>query len=408
MSKKKQKDGHIFRPYEFLKEYRADLLKRYTTKWKETYLPFDLLNMESHYYLIISERSDGKSFIIGGEMILYLYINYGFSAMLLRRFELDIRGSNGEQLISNLIGFNEKTYRRTKGKYNNAVEEISNHKWNTIIYKSRKYYLARKYENEDGKELIEIDSNPFMHAWAISQQVHNRGGGMEKIKIIVFDEYISREGYLENEFIDFQDTLKTIIRRRNDVLVFMCGNAIDRYSIYHSEMNLRGVKNQKAGTIENYIFDTGLKISVEVVDYVAKEYKISNVYFSFDNPKLQADLMNKWEIGNYQHLPEKYKPNQVIYRYYIIYDNEKFECEIIETENNTFTFIHPKTTDIKINDDTIIFDLNAPISWHYRKRITNVYDDIGKLIASYYKQEKICYSNNEVGHTIFSYLRDCK
>ena len=72
-----------------------------------------------------------------------------------------------------------------------------------------------------------------------------------------------------------------------------------------------------------------------------------------------------------------------------------------------FTFIHPWTSEIKMNDDTLIFDLNSQIGFNYRKRITNVYDDIGKTIASFFKQDKVCYSDNQTGDTIHAYLRAC-
>lgn len=404
---KKQKQIQKFDIYDFLEEYRKDLIKRYTTKWKQTYIPFDLLTIKVLYYIMISERSDGKSFIMC-EMILYLYFNFGYCGLMLRRFDMDIKGKQGEQLISNLIGENSKTIERTKGKYSNAVEEITDKKYNTIIYNSRRYYLARIYEDENGQEQTEIDKNPFMFSWAISQQTHNRGGGMEKIKIVWFDEFMSREGYLFNEFIDFTDTLKTIIRRRDDVVIFLSGNAIDRHSLYFDEFCLKGVKNQQPGSIEIYRgTPDDPSFAVEVIDYVAKEYKISNKYFNFSNPKLKADLLGKWEIGSYPHLPEKYRPLDVQLRYYIIFDNEQFECEIVVKSEIMFTFIHPWTSEIKIGSDTLIFGLDTPIGLHYRKKITKPFDDIGTKIAYFFKNDLVCYSDNQTGETIRSYLLAC-
>ncbi len=403
MSKKQSFDIYLF-----FEEYRKDLLKRYGIKYKETYIPFDLLQIKVLYYLIISERSDGKSFILA-EMILYLYLHYGYCGMMLRRFDMDIRGKQGEQLISNLIGENSKTIERTKGKYSNAVEELSNKRWNTIIYQARRYYLARVYEDENNVSQIEIDKDPFMFTWAISQQTHNRGGGMEKIKIVWFDEFISREGYLFNEFVDFVDTLKTIARRRCDFVTFLTGNAIDRYSIYFDEFMLKGVKNQQKGTIDVYRGgDDEPSFAVEIVDYVDPQYKKSNKYFNFKNPKLKSDLLGKWEIGLYPHLPEKYKPNEVQYRYYILFDDEKFECEIIIKPEMYFTFIHPWTSDINIKSDTLIFGFDTPIGIHYRKNITKPFDELGQMIASFYKRDLICYSDNQTGDTIRSYLLACK
>lgn len=400
---------------EFLKEFRTYLLRKYTKKWKRTYIPFDLLNEFSEYKICISERTDGKTYIFL-EMILYLFIKYGHSGVIIRRWETDIKGETGKKLIKNLIGQNEIVQERTNGKYNNAVEEISNGRYNSIIYQSRSYYLVRNYVDENGKQQREVNTEPFLDALALSQEEHNKGGGYENYKIILFDEFIARDSYMIDEFVSFMNTLSTIIRRRTDVVVFMCGNTINRYCPYFDEMGLKNVKNQKFGTIDTYIAKLEDKethelltcnIQIELVDYVTKEHKKSNKYFIFNNPKLQMITNGKWEMYIYPRKPEPFVPKDVVFKYFIIFDDETFMCEIVHTKTNDFTFIHPHTKKIDIKNDTLIFDLNAPISPHYRRKINKPYDDLGKAIANYYVRDKICYSSNAVGDTIHNYLECC-
>ena len=400
---------------EFIQEFRKYLIQKYGMKWKRTYIPFKLLENYTEYYMMLGERSDGKTYIVL-EMILYLYLKYGFTGALIRRWETDIKGATGLSLIKNLIGTNQIVIERTKGKWDNAVQEMSNGKFDTIVYKSRCYYLGKSTINENGKRETICEQNPFLNVFALSQEEHNKGGGFESIKIILFDEIISRDSYLIDEFVAYMNTLSTIIRRRDDVTIFMCGNTINRYSPYFDEMGLKHVKNQQSGTIDTYEYihedpesheKTISHLQVELIDYVSKEHKKSNKYFCFDNPKIKMITDGKWEMSIYPRCPNHYLPKDVKYRYFIIFDNEKFMCEIVLLRDNTFTFIHPHTKDIKIKNDTLIFDLNGEINPHIRKRITKPFDELGKLIASYFTKDLVCYSSNAVGESIRNYIEQC-
>ena len=390
-------------------------MKKYGLKWNKTYIPFKLFENFSEYYMMIGERSDGKTYIIM-EMMLYLYINYGYCGALIRRWETDIKGEFGRKQIDNLIGDNDIVIQRTKGKYHNAVEEISGGKYHTIVYKSRAFYLATASMDEKGNVMYICADKPFMYAFAISQEEHNKGGGLSRIKIILFDEFITRDSYIVDEFVSFMNLLSTIIRRRNDVTIFLCGNTISRYSIYFEEMGLKHLKSQQFGSIDVYEYTIVDKkthkeqkafVQVELIDFVGGEHKTSNKYFCFDNPKIRMITDGKWEISIYPRLPEPIKPMYVKFKYFIRFDGETFMCEIVKSPTNKFTFIHPFTKEIVIDKNTIIFDLDCEISLHHRKRITKPYDDIGKLIASYFAQDKVCYSSNAVGETIRTYIEMC-
>ena len=72
-----------------------------------------------------------------------------------------------------------------------------------------------------------------------------------------------------------------------------------------------------------------------------------------------------------------------------------------------FTFIHPKTSEINIDRNTLIFTPDINVSPHYRRKITYQEDNIGSMIASFYKRDKVFYSDNATGDTIHNYLLWC-
>ena len=73
-----------------------------------------------------------------------------------------------------------------------------------------------------------------------------------------------------------------------------------------------------------------------------------------------------------------------------------------------FTFIHPKTTELKDPDKDIIFSLEYDPRPNWRRNIMKPHDELGLKIAHLFKSEKIFYADNETGETIRNYLIACK
>ena len=87
MAKKKENENKpIFDIKEFLKRFTDEVLKVKYKGWDKTYIPSKIFESLVEYYMWISERSDGKSYI-GMEMILYLKKWYNYS---LKPIRLDI------------------------------------------------------------------------------------------------------------------------------------------------------------------------------------------------------------------------------------------------------------------------------------------------------------------------------
>ena len=93
---------------------------------------------------------------------------------------------------------------------------------------------------------------------------HYKSSSYPSVDIILFDEFISRDGYLPNEFVTFMNVLSTIIRHRDDVIIYMLGNTVNRYCVYFTEMNLQGVPKQAQGTIDVYKYVNNPELTVAV------------------------------------------------------------------------------------------------------------------------------------------------
>lgn len=366
------------------------------SKKKEQYYSLDnILSKGCQYNIIIGERSNGKTYATL-KHCLQMYKDYGYQTAYIRRMTEDFRGKRGVELFTALSA-------------NHEIEKIFGDEWNSIYFYSGRWFLCKYEETEKGKlEKTSQDSQPFMYAFALSAMEHDKGSGYPMIKQIVFDEFISRIGYITDEFMLYMNTLSTIIRQRNDVTIFMLANTVNKFCPYFAEMGLRHVRDMKQGTIDVYqMGNQGLRIAVEYCGGTKKTKKKSDLYFSFDNPKLQMITGGTWEIDIYPHCPYKYRPKDIIFTFFIIFDGELLQCEIISVDNNAFIFIHRKTTPLKDEDNDLIYAEKYDARPNWRRKITVPVLPVEHKLLEFFRAEKIFYQDNEVGEIVRNYLMWC-
>lgn len=354
-----------------------------------------ILDYNADYNIIYGERSNGKTTAV----LLYgleQHIRSAYTDQLgiIRRWEEDLKGSKASQLFSAIVNLG-------------YVSKLTHNLFNNIVYRSSKWYLCNYDEN--GK-LVDIATEPFAFAFTLTSEEHYKSTSFPNIKNILFDEFITRSYYLPEEFIKFQNLLSTIIRLKDNVKIFMCGNTVNRFCPYFEEMGLNRIKTQKIGTIDLYKYgEQKLTVAVEYSDFNGTK-KASNKYFAFDNPKLKMIKEGSWEIDIYPHLPVKYYPTEILYKYYIIFAETILQCEIIFSRElqTTFTFIHRKTTEIKEDDNGIIFSQEIRPERKYRLFLHKPTDKISTRIWSYYAKNKVFYQDNQIGEIVRNFIMQQK
>jgi hypothetical protein len=114
-----------------------------------------------------------------------------------------------------------------------------------------------------------------------------------------------------------------------------------------------------------------------------------------------------WEIDLYPHCPHSFKPKDILFTYFIEFDDELLQCEIVDVDGLMFTFIHRKTTPIKYPDSDLIYSTKYDARPNHRRKITKPVLDIEKKILYFYRADKIFYQDNEVGEIVRNYLLWC-
>lgn len=346
----------------------------------------------AHYNIVIGERSNGKTYATLKKLIKE-YIENGSQFAYVRRWEEDFRGKRGSSLFDGLVR-------------DNVISEMTGGEYNSIYYWSGRFYLS-KYDKETMSRTNAPE--PCGYAFAVSTMEHDKSTSYPFIRNVLFDEFLTRTTYLVDEFVLFCNVLSTIIRDRSDVKIYMLGNTVNQYCPYFKEMGLKNIKKLKPGDMQIYEYgDTGLKVAVEYTGGEAyRSSKPSDVYFAFDNPKLKMITSGGWELDIYPHCPMKYNHSDIKFTYFVEFDGELLQCEIVKCNKCLFTFIHRKTTPIKDENRDLVYSQRYDPRANWRRIILKPYDKIGKLIWSQFVTNSVYYQDNEVGDMVMNYLQWC-
>lgn len=361
----------------------------------------NILQVRADYYMIFGERSNGKTYSVL-EYALKKWIDTKEEFAIIRRYDEDFKRGRGQKMVDTLI---------INGLGENVVEKLTKGKYNYIQYYSRCWFICKR-ENDKIVDKYEI---PIGYAFSLGDMEHDKSTSYNNVTTILFDEFITRTFYYPDEFVIFTNVLSTIIRDRDNVSIFMCGNTINLYGCpYFKEMGI-DVRKMKPDDIDVYSYgESELKVAVEYASVPDKKHpKKSNKYFAFNNPKLQVITGGDgkspiWEMEFYPHLPCKYVPKDVLYTYFIKFDDEVVQCEIIMKGDLLFTYIHKKTTPIKYDGYSIIYQQEYDARPYIKRRITKPTSDVENKILEFFVKSKVFYQTNEVGELVRAYIMWCR
>lgn len=348
----------------------------------------NILKHECTYNMIFGERSNGKTYATL-ELGLRNYVEKKEKLAIIRRWQDDFRGKRGASMFE-------------AHAKNGLVTKLTKGEWTDVYYYSGRWFLC-KFDEQLNKRVT--DAEPFAYGFALTAMEHDKSTSYPEVTTVVFDEFLTRSGYLPDEFVLFMNVISTIVRQRTNVTIFMLGNTVNKYCPYFAEMGLRNILKMKPGDIDVYKYgNSELRVAVEYADMPAKK-KPSDYYFAFDNDKLQMITKGAWEIDIYPHCPVKYTRSNVLFEYFILFGDETMHCEIVQVDDVIFTFIHRKTTELKDTDNDLIYSLDYSPRHNWHRNITRPRTDLQRRVWEFFQKEKVFYQDNECGEVVRNYIQ---
>lgn len=343
-------------------------------------------NTNAVYRMIIGQRSNGKTYSVM-KHIIENYLTKGERAAYIRRYEEDITPKNIQNLFLPQI---------------DTIIELSAGTYNGTWYRAKQFFLCR-YDEEGNIEAR--DPVPFCICRSINTAEHTKGQDSGEINLICFDEFATRQGYLNNEFVLFCNLLSSLIRNREDTIIYMLANTVNRYCPYFKEMGLKDVEQMPQGEIYVYTYgNKDLTVAVEYCDPVLATNKVASKFFAFDNPQLEMITTGAWELQFYPHPPYKIMDTWIKKEFYIEFGGSLIKGEIVVNSPDIFIFFHPQTKDIDIGEKTVLYTTEFTTSKCHCRYLKDCPTPLHQLIKDLITKKAICFSDNECGELVRNWL----
>lgn len=370
-----------------------------TEKKNNFYSLKEILKYDAVYNVIIGQRSNGKTFSVLTYM-LREYLLHGKRSIMIRRKKSEINAYKLQEIFTSIIEAND-----------DIKQALGDTTYNRVYYFRRHFYLA--YEDEMGN--IKKEKNPFLRVVAIEEGYDNKGARSFVCSIVMFDEFLTNEFYLPDEFVKFMNILSTFCDRYEPKpKIFLLGNTVNKYCPYFLEMGLKNVRIQKQGTIDYYLCENGkTSVALEYCDKIENDDldKMNELLFGFNNQKMGMITNGVWEIGRiYPRIPDFYEKD-VKGRFFIEFDSQRLMCSVVKSKDNDyFLAVQKKTTEIKNPDKDLVFRGEDSIKKNIRKNLLRC-SDLGRfyaIIKTLITTEKVVFQDNDTGETFDNYLKWCK
>ena len=337
-----------------------------------------IMKENCEYNLLLGERSNGNSYAVK-EYCVEQSFKEGKKFILLRRWGVEIKKDLIDSYFSDC-----------------PVRAITNGEYEFITYNARNLYLANMDEN--GKI---IKGTIVGYVRELTAEEHYKSGSYLDVENIIYEEFISKNGYLPREVLKLQSFVSTVARKRK-IQVFLIGNTISRICPYFSEWQLKNIPKMKQGQIDRYVKhtndidpETGEEILVHIaVEFCESSNTVSKMFFGTGS---KMTTTGSWECAEYKHLEDKIDFYKNRFSFVLEYDSNKFLCSFLQHRNRRNVFIwyvEEKTTDIQKNTRIVsnkIYENYLATTWFYPL------NDFEKNVFNLLLQDKVCFCNNLTG-----------
>ena len=333
------------------------------------------------YRLAVGGRGIGKTYSVC-KTILTDYLTEGKRGAYIRRYEEEITPKNIAALFN---------------PHRDLIIELSGGKYNDISYRAKEWHLC--FTDDEGK-IVEKDPTAFCIAAAINTWMTTKGQDRGEVSTILFDEFLIREQYLKDEFVDFMNVVSSLIRDRDGAVIYCLANTVSKYSPYWKEFGIEGVESMEQGEIRVYQYgESELTLAIEYCADVSATDKVASKYFAFDNPRLKMVSEGRWEILDYDRLPrgKKIFEEDIKYRFYIDFNGHLLCGKIVKDKTELFIFFHEQTKDIKIDSRTIIYTMKPTTELCHVHFLKDCPTPVHKMIKDLIMKKAVFVADNEVG-----------
>ena len=373
----------------YIQEY---ILKHANEKWFEGhYSPLQVVKTNTPYIISYGGRNLGKTFA----WLILIYAIWqceGYKSVLMRRMAETLKSSKVAETFTKVFD----------------LGYVPNNKGYTgITYRTGAW--RGYWTDEKGK--ITYDE-PFCYPFALSSKIETNKGvsDIEKLGIIFFDEALTADNYLTDEWGRFQNAISTLVRENSQACCVLCANTVSWVAPYFREFGIKNVRSIKKGTVKVFQCLDETAVTLEYCnDVVANRKKkiVDRRFFGFKSGTADMIRVGGWEIHSYQHLTREMiedRHRELITRdIYIAHENEILCLELYVMDDfGPLVNVRPADNFDLGKVIYVVGDHTDP-RYHHRPNPSNKID---KLIWTLYHNNRFYYADNLCGEIVKKFLAE--
>lgn len=273
---------------------------------------------DARYYFILSMRSSGKTYSVLRNAIRDQWKGLGMFAYV-RRHDEYIKPRNIQELFSP-----------------QDISALTDGTWNKIsFWRGFFYYELWEPDEETGiMQRVLKNPEPCGIACAVNTWEGNKGqdigaahGGF---KHIIYDEAITGQNYLVDEFQKFKNVISSLVRTRTeqDTKIWFLANPLSKWCPYFPELGITKQMIQEPGhRYEIQYPDTDMTTIFEYIGPLnsnSDKNKVFETFFAFPNSKGKSKSITEgfWELEDACHLPSQVYKNSELVKEVFMYFGE--------------------------------------------------------------------------------------
>lgn len=351
----------------------------------EYYSYEDLDKTNANYRVVIGERSNGKTYGFKQKALLN-FLNFGKEFAYVRRHVEEIQPKRTNRYWDDIWEWAAPLLREKYG-----------YKFYTIIAKKNMFTLYGYEDDIKKKEEIGV----LGHYFALNQGVYDKSTSYPNVNLICYEEFLTDQRELPDEFTLFLNLISTIKRKREDVTIYLLGNTVSRNSVILESMNIN-VRDLIQGDIKVYTYYTeGGATNTVAIEYCRNyaQSDKSEAYFSFGHQQENMITKGAWQTRAYPlfKLDDFYTKRPT---FGIILQTSKIKLYIyiVENKNNLTAYVSDKRLATRIDYYTLnnqptnlhfnTFNINSPIDGAMRLK---------RLMFGIYMNDNVLYESNVIG-----------
>ena len=373
----------------YIQEY---ILEHAKEKWFEGhYSPLKVVKTNTPYIMSYGGRNLGKTFA----WLILIYAIWqceGYKSVLMRRMAETLKSSKVAETFTKVFD----------------LGYVPNNKGYTgITYRTGAW--RGYWTDEKGK--ITYDE-PFCYPFALSSKIETNKGvsDIEKLGIIFFDEALTADNYLTDEWGRFQNAISTLVRENSQACCVLCANTVSWVAPYFREFGIKNVRSIKKGTVKVFQCLDETAVTLEYCnDVVANRKKkiVDRRFFGFKSGTADMIRVGGWEIHSYQHLTREMiedRHRELITRdIYIAHENEILCLELYVMDDfGPLVNVRPADNFDLGKVIYVVGDHTDP-RYHHRPNPSNKID---KLIWTLYHNNRFYYADNLCGEIVKKFLAE--